>query len=313
MEFRNVRILIFDIDGVLVYVGDSYRKAIVETVQWYFSEGIGLGLKKNLIQEKDIQAFKLAGNFNDDWELTYGITLCFLTKLISELRENQDMELELDLREIAKKIEENGGGLGGTEKTLERKFGENLKTAKKFCFYKLIKEVFQEFYLGRELFKKKYKKTTIFVDSNGFITDEKSLITPETLERIARNYYMGIATGRERFEVEFMLKAHGFAKFFDDELIVAREDSRIRKPDPYPLLECKERICRKYNLDKETPTVYIGDIPDDIIAAKNAKFYSIGCLSGISDSEGRDKLRKEFEKLKCDLIIDSAEELRKFL
>ena len=256
MEFRNVRILIFDIDGVLVYVGDSYRKAIIKTVDWYFSEGIGIGFRKNMVREEDIQAFKLAGNFNDDWELTYGIILCFLTKLISELRK-KSMKLEFNLREIAEEIKDRGSGLRGVEKTLGERFKNELKIAKEFCFYNVIKEVFQEFYLGRKLFKKKYKKDVRFVNSEGFIYDEKSLISRETLERIARNHYMGIATGRERFEVEFMLKYHNFAKFFDNELIVTREDSKRRKPDPYPLLECKERICKRYNLDKETPTAYI--------------------------------------------------------
>jgi histidinol-phosphate aminotransferase len=52
--------LLFDLDGVLVDVERSYRRAIVETAAWF-----GVSLKS-----ADIAAAKAAGDANDDWELT---------------------------------------------------------------------------------------------------------------------------------------------------------------------------------------------------------------------------------------------------
>ncbi len=53
--------ILFDMDGVLVDVTDSYRKAIIETVQFFRGE-------KPLL--KEIQQFKEKGGYNNDWDLT---------------------------------------------------------------------------------------------------------------------------------------------------------------------------------------------------------------------------------------------------
>lgn len=334
---KFIKILIFDIDGVLVYVGDSYRKAIVETVQYYFSGLTGLGLRDYLISLKDTQDFKLAGGFNDDWELTYAVVLCYLAKLISEFEKHaietklhienpknfDDMienlrkiggsdinngNLKLDLGTITAKIKENNGGIDGTEKTLREIFGKNIETARKFFFPDLIKRIFQEFYLGEVFFEEKYRERPIFIHSPGFIRNEKALINGETLEKLSRNYYLGIVTGRERFESEKSMKIHEFEKFFSADVIITREDTTVRKPDPSALLECRRRICRKYKLDEYAKAAYAGDIPDDIMAARNAGFYSIGCLSAVLNPDEKERLRKEFRNSDCDLVLDSADE-----
>ena len=53
--------IIFDLDGVLVDVSSSYRKAIEETVQFF----TGKKVKANEIQE-----LKENGGYNNDWDLT---------------------------------------------------------------------------------------------------------------------------------------------------------------------------------------------------------------------------------------------------
>ncbi len=335
MKLTGIKILIFDVDGVLVYVGDSYRKAIVETVQYYFSDLIGLKLDKYLMTGKDTQDFKIAGGFNDDWELTYSAVLCYLTKItegvnpeliteeldfdgmIKNLRKLganvQNTDLKLDLDVITSKIKKNGGGLNGTEKALNELYGKNPEIAGNFWFPDLIKRVFQEFYLGKEFFKEKYRENPIFIHSSGFIRNEKVLITERTMGKLREKFYLGIVTGRERFELEKTMKISGFDKFFDKEAILAREDTKIRKPDPSSLLECRKRICEMYKLEENAKAAYVGDIPDDVMAAKNADFYSIGCLSAVSDSGEKERLREEFRNMECDMIIDSAEELSVFI
>lgn len=63
---RNVEIntLLFDMDGVLVDVSRSYRRAIEETVDHF------TGRK---IDSNTIQRYKDHGGFNDDWKLTHAI------------------------------------------------------------------------------------------------------------------------------------------------------------------------------------------------------------------------------------------------
>lgn len=56
--------LLFDMDGVLVDVSRSYRRAIEETVEHFTGNPIVPGT---------IQRYKNAGGFNDDWKLTHAI------------------------------------------------------------------------------------------------------------------------------------------------------------------------------------------------------------------------------------------------
>ena len=57
-------ILVFDMDGVLVDVTESYRETIARTVEHFTGSSIA--------REK-IQEYKNQGGFNDDWELSHHI------------------------------------------------------------------------------------------------------------------------------------------------------------------------------------------------------------------------------------------------
>ncbi len=58
------RFIVFDIDGVLVDVSDSYRATIIQTVEDF----TGKRITRKLIQE-----YKNQGGWNDDWELSHRI------------------------------------------------------------------------------------------------------------------------------------------------------------------------------------------------------------------------------------------------
>ncbi len=60
----NLKALFFDIDGVLVDVSRSYRRAIEETVGHFTGRQIVPGT---------VQRYKNQGGFNDDWKLTHAI------------------------------------------------------------------------------------------------------------------------------------------------------------------------------------------------------------------------------------------------
>jgi len=69
----QVDAVVLDIDGVLVDVADSYRRAIVESVERVYGDTIAKGA---------IQRFKNAGGFNNDWELTDAAALFVLVGLV---------------------------------------------------------------------------------------------------------------------------------------------------------------------------------------------------------------------------------------
>ena len=67
-------------DGVLIDVSESYRKTIAKTVQTYLETC--LGFKKGsapLITGEHIASFKMAGGFNNDWDLTSGLLLFLIS------------------------------------------------------------------------------------------------------------------------------------------------------------------------------------------------------------------------------------------
>jgi histidinol-phosphate aminotransferase len=60
-EILRSRALLFDMDGVLVDVSESYLLAIQRTAESFLHQEVGLA---------DIQAYKNMGGFNNDWDLT---------------------------------------------------------------------------------------------------------------------------------------------------------------------------------------------------------------------------------------------------
>ena len=55
------QVVLFDMDGVIADVGDSYRRAILQT-----AEAFGAS-----VTQEDVDAAKAAGNANNDWQLTH--------------------------------------------------------------------------------------------------------------------------------------------------------------------------------------------------------------------------------------------------
>ena len=60
----NVEAILFDMDGVLVDVSQSYRYAIKKTAEYFTEEEI---------QYSEIQEFKNKGGYNNDWECCHAI------------------------------------------------------------------------------------------------------------------------------------------------------------------------------------------------------------------------------------------------
>ena len=72
--------LLFDMDGVLLDVSQSFRAAIIDTTQFYLKEQLGLEDTGPLIEADEIELFKFAGGFNDDWDLTNAVVALLLGK-----------------------------------------------------------------------------------------------------------------------------------------------------------------------------------------------------------------------------------------
>src|SRR3990167_3129893 len=115
--------------------------------------------------------------------------------------------------------------------------------------YELVKSYFQKLYLG------------------GLINNEKLLIPKQKLQLLKNKYKkLGIATGRPKKEAGYVIKKNKLEKIFD--CVIALEDVANSKPAPDSLLA----VIKKLDLKQ---TIYIGDSPNDVIAARSAGIPSI--------------------------------------
>jgi phosphoglycolate phosphatase-like HAD superfamily hydrolase len=92
-----------------------------------------------------------------------------------------------------------------------------------------------------------------------------------------------------------LLEANGILQLFA--AVVTYADVPVRKPAPDLLLTCLKQIG-----GEAQRSVYVGDSPIDIIAAKAAGVHSIGVLSGASD-------RASLEEVEPELILDHVGQL----
>lgn len=283
----NVDAVILDIDGVLVDVADSYRRAVVESIEYVYGD---------TIEYDDIQLFKDAGGFNNDWELTYAAALYVLAR-----REKPGLSIETYTGLIAA----SGGGPTAAETAI----ADVLDPASREQVLDewdrdRLRDVFQQLYLGGDLYRRlEGGGPDPDLDREGFINDEPVLLTPDTREQL-RTWPLGIITGRPAAEAEIALDRVGLD--VPDEHCFTMDNWEEGKPNPNALITLSER------LDAIRP-VFAGDTLDDIRTVTNAveedpdrTFHSVGVLTGgLSGEEGRRKYRSAG----ADVIVESINDL----
>lgn len=104
------QIILFDIDGVLVDVSNSYREAIKQTAEFFTN---------TKVFSQEIQSYKEKTGFNNDWDLTYAII--------------QSRGLSVSMGEVVNKFQElylgtpkNKGLIESEKWLLDKKILENL-------------------------------------------------------------------------------------------------------------------------------------------------------------------------------------------
>lgn len=174
----NADAVVLDIDGVLVDVADSYRRAILESVESVYDR---------TIRKDDIQLFKDAGGFNNDWELTDAAALYVLAT-----EEGYDESLEAFTDAIA----EEGGGLEAAESAVRDRIGARAtQRVTERWDREQLRDVFQQLYLGAELYRG-LEGGEPDRETRGFIHDEPIILEAETRDRLLAEYDVGVLTGR---------------------------------------------------------------------------------------------------------------------
>ena len=175
-QASSLDVLIFDMDGVLIDVSNSYRKTIQKTVHLYLTTSSDSKIDpEKLSLDEAISLFKSAGGFNNDWDLTSGLLLYLLSasglppfpspKKFSSISEIVDhlrakakgsharRTLRLNLRHLSSflgKVKASGGGLKSVRKNLRDSWEGWVYRSGDLDRENLVKRIFQEVYLGEK-------------------------------------------------------------------------------------------------------------------------------------------------------------------
>ena len=326
MKPKNL--IVFDMDGVIIDVSNSYRDVVRQTTRLFFDPAReSANLPDPLFELSDLAAVKHSGGLNNDWDLTF-VVIGLLFSLINTPKVHESGDPWTRYRESLRhfNVDTLAGYLKSTDNPLKSLLSSHGKRENEFIagLYKgdvgsgnIIKQIFQEIYLGTELFKSTYHMEPEAYRGDGYILREKLLLDRSTLEQFSRKYDLAIATGRPRAEAEYPLEHFKIKQFFPlilslDDCI--REEKRIfekegktvslSKPDPYMLDTIAENRRNTAN-----GFFYIGDMPDDMVAAARSRFdfKSVGILISAPDKSA---LRQELLKAGADYLADDLESLK---
>ena len=286
----QVEAVVLDVDGVLVDVADSYRRAIVESVTRVHGE---------TIPKAAVQAFKDAGGFNNDWALADAAALFVLARRAG---------VSMDLDAFTDAIGARGGGLDAAQATVDAALDDD---ARERVYGPWdpdgLRDVFQALYLGSERYAA-IEGGTPPVEAPGFVEDEPVVVTPETVERLTREYCVCVLTGRPEAEADIALERVGLD--VPAKRRFTMDDWDEGKPHPRALVALAERC------DADS-TVFVGDTLDDVRTAANAqaadpdrRYYGVGVLTGGLTGESG---RRKFDEAGADAVLDSVNDLPDFL
>ncbi len=254
MQAEVADVIVFDMDGVLIDVHQSYPVVICKAVTAYLQE-MGFVTEEMAVTPQETAYFKAAGGFNSDWALAQGIVLIFLVKArILGTRDIMELRAALpDIAAIARAVGQYGGGLEGLYRALE-----NLTEAKDFETVRSswdrarITRLAQEFYAGDQSHQV-FGIANQTVDGPGLMVHERALVSKELLVRAPFRY--GLYTGRNAGETTTAMKLAGLEGVIAESAQVT-EDRGWHKPDPGGLAEIVRVLSPRL-------LIYVGDNLDD--------------------------------------------------
>ncbi len=339
---QRADLLVFDMDGTLVDVTHSFREAVPVAAGRYLAM---LGLAQPSLDASVHLHFRLMGGFNDDWDLTAGLLELLLASLspADPLPPMDDSDLPVgvpaahatliarlqraaaplagrcpalpDWESIVPRVRAMGGGLRALQ-DLVPGHNRHLVQRTNDLATDLVRIVFTEAYYGESLFERAYGFPGRYQTGPGLIEHEQLLIRRDLLEALAARVPIAIATGRPAFEAAYTLKLMDLDDLFP--VVVTMQDAldaavpggeSLLKPNPYTL----ERAADALDPSRKLIAAYVGDMPDDIIAARRAsrerRWLSVAMVAG----EESAAIRQYYAELGADLVLDDPDRLLELL
>lgn len=145
----------------------------------------------------------------------------------------------------------------------------------------LLKRLFEEAYLGAELFQKFYGLPSIFKFKESYLEKEKIIPTQQTMDMLYSRFgRLGIYSEKPRHQGMYHLEKNHLTEYFHQEECVFQEDlypsqpgedcGALGKPNPALFIRMVENLAGK--------VAYVGDSMADALLVEKA------CMQGLSDT-----------------------------
>ena len=301
-EFDSI---IFDCDGVLIDVTNSYDTTINKTISYVLNEIADITVDIPLTNEILLK-FKSTGGFNDEIDITYSGILCFIAA--KKLNRNPT-ELILDALDNA-----DDSGITYVANFLKA-IDVNISDIKSRLGYPsadkndLIHTAFDQLFFGPELYSKIFQKKSRFSEK-GFIENDNVIVTSALFETLKKKFNdkIAIVTGRGFNAISLSLKEILNQFNVKNSVFLEDEPRDLAKPNPQSLIRAMNGLNSKNCL-------YVGDSMEDMILAKKAS--ELGFQATFCGIYGSDKLpeakKNMFVEKNVPLIIESINVLPKAL
>jgi len=246
--------IFFDVDGVLISTIASFHATDIAVAEYVTGiiHGLDWGQRegKPLLTRQDVDAFKQAGGYNNDWDM------CYLLAALSTARYREWAGTVLAERSTQEWADlsraANLVGHGG------RAWVDAVFPASARMDYGVIGDLYHEYYWGAAEIRKRFGREPRYLpQAEGLVHLEEMLYSPDFPMRLreAGVRHLGMITGRVGPEVDSALErmeAYSNARWWD---VVISADA-CAKPDPRALRMAIDAVGARGGL-------YIGDTADD--------------------------------------------------
>jgi HAD superfamily phosphatase len=297
--------IFFDVDGVLIKTTNSFRATDIAVAEYVVGkiQGIdwGQGEGKPLVTMADVDAFKQAGGYNNDWDM------CYLLASLFTARQREWVGTALAERTSAQWAAisrvANLQGHGG------REWVDTVIPASARVDYGLIGDIYHEAYWGASEYRRRFGREPRYLpDFAGYVQYEEMLYQPDFFARLREMgiRHIGLITGRVGPEVDSALeRMEAYSGECWWQIVVAAD--RYAKPDPQALRYAIEQVGTCGGL-------YIGDTADDFdlvrLYRESQHDNDPPILAAMVAHRGEMTL---YQERGADIIVLSVEDLASFL
>lgn len=341
-DFKKYEAIAFDVDGTLVDSRVSYNETIYQTVSMFYEWVAGFKPPKDEVN-RFIAKLRLTGGFNNDWDTTYTILIGLFSGLPDDVLKviaspeykffKNYTKVKISKEEITEAsvkalsyllVYADSRGIQSVEDGIKKLYNKKdklnyLMEIKKKLNYpslpgkSILSSVFEELYLGTDLYKEMWQSEPLFKVKKGFIEDEKVVLDSDVRVHIKKRFgnRIGIASGRPKKAAAKTLKDllgsffNSEGSFFIDDAYYSSKGEWLGKPNPY-LIE------QVINGLKVKSCLYVGDSYEDLLMVKNARDrgYEIGFVGVYGFSVEPKSFVQKFIENGAEAVMPSVNDIK---